>query len=243
MKTAERRTREPATLANGRVATGGTRVFVNDVELHVPGWVVDIESFRKWTDTEEFPDRGHVWWLRGEVWADMSKEQIFSHLAIKQEFSRVLGNLAVGDCPGMLIPDGLLLSNFTADISGNPDATFISNATADSDRVRLIEGAKEGFVEVQGSPDMVLEVISDSSVEKDTVTLFDAYWKAGVSEYWLVDARQEALQFEIFRHGPKGYKRGAKKQGWLVSNVFDKSFRLTVTKNRSGHPKYSLEVR
>jgi Uma2 family endonuclease len=243
MKTAERRTREPTAIQNGRVAGGGTRVFVNEMELHVPGWVVDIESFRKWTDTEEFPDHGHVWWLRGEVWADMSKEQIFSHLAIKQEFGRVLGNLAVGDCPGMLIPDGLLLSNFAADISGNPDATFISNSTFDSERVRLIEGANGGFVEVQGSPDMVLEVISDSSVKKDTETLFDAYWKAGVTEYWVVDARQHAVQFDIFRHSAKGYRRVAKKEGWLASNVFGKSFRLTVAKRKTGHPKYTLEVR
>src|SRR5262249_26974798 len=144
MKTAERRGRAPSALANGRVASGGTRVFVNGVELHGPGWVGDIESFLQWTDPEEFPERGNIWWLRGEVWADMSKEQIFSHLMVKSEFFRVLGNLAKSDCPGMVIPDGLLLTNFAADTSGNPDATFISDLTSSSDRVRLIEGAKGG---------------------------------------------------------------------------------------------------
>jgi hypothetical protein len=82
MKTAERRTRAPCALADGRVATGGTRVFVNDIELHVPGWVVDIESFRQWTETEEFPEHGNIWWLRGEVWADMGKEQVFTHVDV-----------------------------------------------------------------------------------------------------------------------------------------------------------------
>src|SRR5262249_55832823 len=186
MKTAERRPRKHATVANGETDRGGTHFFVNDVHLHVPGWVVDIESFRQWTDTEEFPERGNIWWLCGEVWADMSKEQIFSHLAAKMEFFRVLANLAKGDCPGMVIPDGLLLTNFAADISGNPDATFITESTAKSDRVLLIEGKKGGYVEIQGTPDMVLEVVSDSSEQKDMVKLMAAYWKAGIPEYWIV---------------------------------------------------------
>src|SRR5262249_34088585 len=151
--------------------------------------------------------------------------------------------LAKSDCPGMVIPDGLLLSNFAADISGNPDATFISDVTSGSDRVRLIEGAKGGYVEVQGSPDMVLEVVSDSSVEKDAAILLDAYWKAGVTEYWLVDARRDPVQFDIFRRTAKEYKRAPKKQVWVTSRVFGKWFRLSVTKKGTGHPEYTLDVR
>jgi hypothetical protein len=44
--------------------------------------------------------------------------------------------------------------------------------------VRLIVGKDGGFVELQGSPDMVLEVLSASSEEKDTVLLKAAYWEA-----------------------------------------------------------------
>jgi len=221
----------------------GVRIIVNDIVLHLPGWVGSIDSFRRWSETEGFPERGNIWWLCGEVWADMSKEQIFSHLAAKQEFFRVLGNLAKSDCPGMVIPDGLLLSNFAADISGNPDATFISEATLESDRVRLVEGAKGGYVEVQGTPDMVLEVVSDSSEKKDLVTLMEAYWKAQVPEYWLVDARDEQAKFDIWKLAPNGYRRIPNRHGWLVSGVFGKSFRLVVTGHRTGRKSFTLEVR
>jgi len=60
-------------------------VTVIDGKISVPFWVIDIDSFRRWTDMDSFPEKGQVWWLRGEVWADMSKEQIFSHLGIKRE--------------------------------------------------------------------------------------------------------------------------------------------------------------
>ncbi len=218
-------------------------MFFDDVQIHIPGWVVDIESFRRWTNTDDFPDHGHVWWLHGEVWADMSKEQLFSHLAVKEEFFRVLGNIAKSDRPGRVIPDGLLLSNFEADISGNPDATFVAEETLASDRVRLIEGARGGYVELQGTPDMVMEVVSDSSVKKDLLTLYEAYWKSGVTEYWLVDARIEPIRFDIFQHSVKGFKTTRKKHGWARSSVFGKSFRLDTTTDKRGHPEFTLHVR
>jgi Uma2 family endonuclease len=144
---------------------------------------------------------------------------------------------------GLYIPDGLLLSNFQAEISGKPDATFISNATLNSDRVRLLEGSEGGFTEVQGSPDWVLEVVSRSSVTKDTVALRKAYWEADIPEYWLVDARTEPLQFDILRHRAKGYLPARKQRGWMKSQVFGKSFRLTQGTSDQGHPEYKLAVR
>jgi hypothetical protein len=175
------------------------------MQVDVPDWVVDIESFRRWTDADDFPEQGRIWWLRGKVWIDMSQEQIFRHLMVKNEFTFVLTGLVKAGRLGLLIPDGLLLSNFAADISGNPDATFISTTTLGSDRVRLIEGKRGDYTEVQGSPDMVLEVVSPSSVKKHTDVLRQGYWYAGVREYWLVDARKEPLQFDILRHTARGY--------------------------------------
>src|SRR5438105_4589106 len=80
-----------------------------------------------------------------------------------------------------------------------------SRSTLRSYRVRLIEGADGGYVELQGTPEMVLEVISRSSEKKDTVVLMKAYWEAGIPEYWLVDARKEPLKFDILRHTSRGY--------------------------------------
>jgi Uma2 family endonuclease len=53
------------------------------------------------------------------------------------------------------------------------------------------------YIEILGSPDLVVEIVSDSSVRKDTTLLRDAYWKAGVREYWLFDARGAEIRFDI----------------------------------------------
>jgi hypothetical protein len=212
-------------------------------EVTIPAWVDSLEAFRRWTDQADFPRTGRSWWLRGEVWVDVSKEQIFSHILVKTEITFVLVGVVKAGQLGLYLTDGLLLSNFAADISGNPDGTFLSTATLQSDRVRLIEGARGGYTELQGSPDMVLEVLSDSSEQKDKEKLRQGYWEAGIREYWLVDARAQPLQFDLLRHGARGYVATRKQQGWVKSAVFGKSFRLTQRTNPLGHPEYALEVR
>lgn len=211
--------------------------------VSIPTWVVDLESFRRWADADDFPEDGRAWYLKGEVWIDMSKEQIFTHLAVKREFFYVLTGLVKAEDLGLFLPDGLLLSNLAADIAGNPDATFVTTASIRAKRVQLIEGWDGGFVEMEGSPDMVLEVVSGSSVHKDTVVLRQAYWQAGIREYWLVDARKEPVHFNILRHTAKGYTATRKRDGWVKSAVFGKSFQLTQRVNALGHPEYALAVR
>jgi Uma2 family endonuclease len=143
---------------------------------------------------------------------------------------------------GLLLGDGARLSNVEADISVVPDALFASRATLQDNRLRLLDTRGEGYDELEGSPDMVLEVVSYSSVRKDTKQLRRCYWEAGVREYWLVDAREEPLSFDILRHTPKGYRTTPKKDGWIKSNVFGKSFRLAQETCEHGDPEYTLEV-
>ena len=217
-------------------------VVEDDRRVSVPGWVTDINAFRRWLDEDDLPEWARVWWLKGEVCIDMSREQLFSHARLKLVISGALDALACRESLGVMLPDGVLLSNFAADISGNPDALFLANATLNSDRVRLIEGREGGFVELQGSPDMVLEVLSKSSEEKDEVLLKRAYWEADIPEYWLVDARKD-LRFDLFRHTARGYVSTRKQEGWVKSNVFGKSFRLLAHQGLGGYPNYTLEVR
>ena len=211
--------------------------------LTIPAWIRDLESFRRWASSEEAPEKCPVFYLAGEVWIDMSKEQIFSHVRLKQKFYQVLGLLSERKKLGKFFPDGLLLTNEEADLSGNPDGTFVSNSGFRAARVRLIEGAEAGHVELEGSPDMVLEVVIDRSEERDTDVLRELYWKAGIREYWLVDARGDRLQFDIFRRTSRGYSATQKTGGWMKSAVFGQSFRLTRRTDEIGHPEFTLKVR
>jgi len=47
-----------------------------------------------------------------------------------------------------------------------------------------------------GAPDMIVEILSPSTVKKDYTVKFDLYEKAGVKEYWIVSP--EAKYVEIF---------------------------------------------
>ncbi|HZV05202.1 MAG TPA: Uma2 family endonuclease [Gemmataceae bacterium] len=217
-------------------------IVIESDEVNIPEWVTDLNSFRRWADSEDFPETGRICYLNGEVWVDMSKEQIFTHIDVKSEIVAVLRPLVKTERMGVLLGDDVFLSNVDVNFAVVPDAVFVSNA-ARQDRVRLLEGRKRGYVEMEGSPDMVLEVVSDSSVHKDTQQLRRCYWEAGIREYWLIDARKEPLVFDILRHTPKGYRASPKKDGWIKSNSFGKSFRLTQATNESGDPEYTLDVR
>jgi Uma2 family endonuclease len=90
---------------------------------------------------------------------------------------------------------------------------------------------------------MALEVMSESSVRKDTDRLRELYWRAGITEYWLVDARDLQISFVILRRTAKGYVQVPKQAGWQKSTVFGKSFKLTVRDDEDGFPEYTLAVR
>jgi Uma2 family endonuclease len=217
--------------------------FVSEsARVRIPEGIRTLQAFREWAGKDDFPEDGRIWYLKGEVWVDMSGEQLFTHLAVKNEFNMVLGRLVKDGRLGYYFPDGVLLSNVAADLACKPDAVFASNGGL-QDRVRLIEGSDEGYVELEGSPDVVVEVISRSSVQKDTVLLRRAYHEAGIREYWLVDARKSPLSFDILRHTARGYVASAKRGGWVKSVVFGKAFRLTQTAGQLGHPEYTLELR
>jgi hypothetical protein len=218
-------------------------VVIQEGGVHIPEWVVDLESFRRWYHSDDFPEEGRIDYIRGAVWVDTSMEQVFAHNQAKQAFNVGLGGLVKGECPGRYFPDGLRLSNLDADLSGEPDGTFISHQGMLDGNMQLVEGASHGYTEIVGVPDMVLEIISDYSVQKDTDVLRRAYWEAGIREYCLVDVRGERLNFDIFRHAAKGYVAARKKDGWLKSQVFGKSFRLLRSEDRFGYPDYTLEVR
>jgi hypothetical protein len=54
-----------------------TTVVAEGDFVQIPDWVEDLESFRRWAHSDEFPETGRICYLDGEVWVDMSKEQFF----------------------------------------------------------------------------------------------------------------------------------------------------------------------
>jgi len=217
-------------------------VMVDGRECHVPGWVRDLNTYLDWAQSDEFPDVGECAWIQGDVWVSYDMEDLFTHALVKAEIAGVLQPLVKQLQMGMFFPDGVLIANVEADLSCEPDGLFVSNESEDSGTVQFVENDRGGCTLLQGSPDMVLEIISRSSVNKDKIRLREAYWAAGVKEYWLVDARDGGLQFDILRHTQRGFQSVRKHGGWVKSAVFGKSFRLLCAATRHGRPEYSLEI-
>lgn len=209
----------------------------------IPGWVTDLDSFRGWLDSDAVPEKACTWFFNGEVWVDMSKEQLFSHGDVKTEIAAVLRNLIKPAHLGRYWCNGVLLTNRAANLSGNPDGVYVATGTFAAGRVQLVAGQTRGFVELTGTPDMVLEVVSDGSVTKDTATLLAAYFAAGIPEYWLVDGRGPEVAFAIHARGAGGYEKVPAADGWVASGVFEKAFRLVRGSDPNGNPEFTLEVR
>src|SRR5262249_13670075 len=140
----------------------------------------NLQAFRKWAESDAFPEEGCICYLAGEVWVDMSKEQFFSHNQLKNTFNIRVGGMVLSERLGRYVPDGMLLTNDLADLASRPDGAYVSRESFLRKRVELVKGKRGGYVELIGTPDMVLEILSDSSEEKDTVTLRKLYWQAGI---------------------------------------------------------------
>lgn len=222
--------------------------IVNDdqyLTLRIPAGVVSFAAFHAWSLSDDFPEKGRITYVDQQVFIDMSREEITTHILVKGEISRVLANIAAQEPLGLFFCDGLRLSNEAAGVSNEADATFVKWETLESGRVRFFPRAKnpDQYLEIQGTPDLVVEIVSDSSVAKDLKHLRGAYHRAGIGEYWLVDARGDKLTFEILHHKPAGYAAEPGRGGWHSSPVLERHFRLTRRRGRLDLWQYTLEQR
>jgi Uma2 family endonuclease len=167
-------------------------------------------------------------------------ETLFHNL-IKGHIGAVLTLLVAREMLGIYIHDGMLLKNESAKISNEPDWAFFSTTSIEKGRATFKDGEQARIV--AGTPDMTLEVLSKSSVKKDTIQLKKAYAKAGISEYWLVDSTIESPELVIMRLRGGKYVTTRKNEGWVKSHVFGRSFRLTSKKDANGLTKFNLETK
>jgi Uma2 family endonuclease len=136
------------------------------------------------------------------------------------------------------------LSNKAANLSTCPDAIYISRQTLRSGRVKRIQRkGRNEFIELEGTPDVVVEVVSRSSRRKDLVDLPVLYHRAGIPEYWLVDASGDEIDLRILRYGPRKYVSVLAQGGWFESTALSRRFKLTRQRDEDGDWQYDLKVK
>jgi Uma2 family endonuclease len=89
-----------------------------------------------------------------------------------------------------------------------PDVQFIATS-----RLHLI-----GQTFVDGAPDLIVEVVSPSSVSRDWRNKFSEYERAGVREYWIFDPASQHVEAYAIGKG-KRYQLIREAEGWIESAV------------------------
>src|SRR5436190_10597481 len=61
-------------------------VFVPD-HITVPGWVVDLQSYRRWATSSDYPESGWVSFLDGTIFVDPHMEELLTHNQVKGAYA------------------------------------------------------------------------------------------------------------------------------------------------------------
>ena len=215
----------------------------NGGHLCIPADVYTLDGFRRWAHSPQFPERGRISFIKGEVDVDMSPEEIQTHNKLKTAISGGLFTIVERADLGELHFDGAFFVNKRAALATEPDAMFCSWEGLVSKRVRYREWTKGSnrLMEIAGSPDIVVEIISYTSVRKDTKRLPRQYFAAGVAEYWLIDGRESEIDFKLLARGKTRYAPvQPDADGFVHSAVLGRRLKLERKRNRAGGFSYKL---
>ena len=219
-----------------------TLVFEEQIE--VPMDLRCLADFRRWATSDDFPECGRIDYITGRIDVDMSPEDLHTHGILKTELVGVLWRRIKEQGLGQIYTDSTRVSCPDADLSAEPDVVFVSESSLDGGRVRFVPkagGAADRYVELEGPPDLIVEIVSDASVRKDTQRLPAAYHRAGVTEFWLIDARGEDLLFRIHGRGPSQYEPAeTDADGYQHSTVLAHRYRLDRSRNPKGRITFDL---
>ncbi len=134
-----------------------------------------------------------VEWVDGEVIFHMPPTPV--HQSIIQFITKLLGSFIDQMSLGELLSAPLEVKLWPDGPSREPDMLFIS-------KEKLSQLGERRF---EGAPDLVIEVISPTSVTLDRITKFREYEQAGVREYWLIDPRPFQQQADFYIRDDEGH--------------------------------------
>jgi Uma2 family endonuclease len=215
--------------------------------LRIPTEAFTYEGFQEWLVSGEFPESGRIDFLAGDVEVDMSPEELHTHGTVKSAILATLHVLVADQEIGDVFVDRGRVQSAAAELSAEPDVVVVLWDSVRAGRVSYVSKStrrEDRFSVIEGAPDLIVEVVSESSVGKDTRRLPALYARAGVPEFWLVDVRLNEPRFEIrtLRDGEYAVLT-ADASGWIPSPCLGLSFRLARHRTPLGHWRYVLEHR
>lgn len=138
----------------------------------------------------------------------MTPSQITNHQRISRRLEFILEKFITENKLGELFyaPYDVYFDNANV---VQPDILFISK-----DRLHII-----GEKNVQGAPDLVIEIISENSAYRDMVLKKKLYAKFGVKEYWIVIPEGEEIEIYTLKDNIYQLYKAYCKDGTLESSM------------------------
>ena len=84
---------------------------------------------------------------------------------------------------------------------GQGDSTEDVDTVLQPDLMVVCDQNKVDRRGIHGAPDLVIEILSPSSARYDKLVKFNLYQRAGVREYWIVDASSKSVQVFTLKDG------------------------------------------
>lgn len=167
----------------------------------------------------------------------LPQEKFYSYADLLSWDSDVRCELIEGE-PMMMAPGpstahqdilGELFAQFHAHLKGKPCKAYLSpfdvrlfeqegDRPADVDTVVqpdlmvVCDKSKVDARGIHGTPDLVIEILSPSTWRHDCLIKYSLYQKAGVKEYWIVDAEKQVVLVHTLEdgqyHAPRVYTAG-----------------------------------
>lgn len=144
----------------------------------VPYDKISYDKFLEWNGEE-----GWFEWIDGEV-IKMSNPSL-RHQDLSDFLTAILRFFVEAKNYGRIISAPFQLKMDFRPSGRQPDIMFVSNEN-------LFRLEKQY---VDGTADLVVEIVSPESLERDTQDKFNEYERAGVREYWIIDDRTRTANF------------------------------------------------
>lgn len=103
-----------------------------------------------------------------------------------------------------------------------PIDVFLDNHNAPQPDLVFVSTGKKALVTddgIMGPPDLVVEIISPSSVKRDRMDKMRLYGKHRIPEFWLIDPNNTSVEVYVFQEGDYGVFALAAQTGTVQSGV------------------------
>jgi len=137
-------------------------------------------------------DDGERWELIDGIPYSMSPAPSPAHQTLSSRIHyQLFGYLKDKSCKVFAAPFDVRLN-----AAGDDDSDVVQ-----PDLVVICDRSKIDSKGCNGAPDLVIEILSPSTVKQDKLLKFNMYQRAGVREYWIVDPDSRMVQAHILENG------------------------------------------